>query len=61
MNKIRAEDIGQLELLEPERQVGRHGACSTEYREGREAVMPESGLVVDLANHNEECTLHDGG
>ncbi len=36
--RIRAEDIGQLELgLAPERQVGRHGSCSVKYVRGREA------------------------
>ena len=26
-----------------------HGLCSTEYVRGREALRPESGLLIDLA------------
>ncbi len=42
-----------------DRSVG-HGACSTEYREGREAVMPESGLINDLAECEDPFVLPGG-
>ena len=55
---IRAEDIGQMELgLEADRQVGRHGSCGCEHHEGREAVMPESGLEIDLAECEDSFVL----
>ena len=58
---IRAEDIGQLVLeLEADRQVGKHGSCSTEYVRGREAVMPQSGLEINLAVCEDHCLLLGG-
>ena len=61
MSKVRAGDIGQLDLeLATERQVGRHGSCSTGVHEGREAVMPGLGLEIDLAECEDLCSLPGG-
>jgi len=34
-----------------------HGSCGCEHYEGREAVMPESGLEIDLAECEDLCRL----
>ena len=59
MKSIRVDDIGQLELelAIAERQVGRPGSCSTRYVRGREAVMPQSRLIVKLADCEFPCVL----
>ena len=58
MKRIQAGDIGQLELeLAIERQVGRPGSCSVKHVRGREAVMPQSGLIKSLAECEVPCVL----
>jgi len=58
---IRVEDIDAAVRLFAERQVGRPGSCSTEYVRGREAVMAQSGLVIDLAECEVPCVLQGRG
>ena len=48
--KVRAEDIGQLELeLVTERQVGRYGSCSTEYVRDVRPGRPEMCAFAFIA------------
>ena len=38
-------------------EMGRYGSCSTEYVRGREAVMPEVQLELNLAECEDLCSL----
>jgi len=59
--KVRAEARWAMmrELRGPTGRGSRHGTCSTLVREGREAVMPESGLEIDLAGCEVPCVLQE--
>jgi len=39
----------------------RYGSCGTEYVRGREAVMPYSGLEIDLADCEVLCISQEEG
>ena len=57
----RAEHIDQLllDLGWVERQVGRHGPCSTEYVRGREAGEPADRRSGVIANCNRSVILQE--
>ncbi len=59
MMQARAEAIRGSDWIPLDGQGGRHGSCSTEFHEGREAVMPGVGLEIDLAECEDLCSLQE--